>query len=134
MFNENNATFLKLGQSTGQSGKVTVLAVGDPDEWLRQGHMLPHEKMAFLAFEDISEESLRHFSPSVIFSPVLANGFDCIELTLLLRNLAFEGAYRAVAQDLPKPALIEREVSQLYPDLDFKIEIQADLELIETHR
>lgn len=125
MCNENDAAILKFREGTAQSDQVTVLAVGDPEEWRRQGHVLPHEKMAFVAFEDISEETLKHFNPSVIFSPVLANGFDCIELTLLLRNLAFDGAYRAVAQDLPKPALIEREVSQLYPDLDFKIEIQA---------
>lgn len=109
----------------GQSGHVSVLAVGDPEEWRRQGHELPKEKLAFVAFEDISEETLEHFSPSVIFSPVLASRFDCIELTLLLRNLGFTGAYRAVAQNMPKPALIEREVSQLYPKLDFKIEVQA---------
>lgn len=125
MSNEATGTVVTFQSSTSRNRQVTVLAVGDPEEWRRQGHVLPDEKLAFLAFEELTEETMQHYSPSVIFSPVLAHGFDCIELTLLLRNLSYKGAYRAVAQDLPKPALIEREVSQLYPALDFKIEIQA---------
>lgn len=115
----------RLGDHDVKGRSLSVLAVGDPDEWQRQGHVLPQENFSFIAFEDVNEATLERYKPEIIISPVLANGFDCIELTLLLRNLGYQGAYRAVAQEMPKPALIEREVIQLYPDLDFKIEIQG---------
>ena len=113
-------------QETLDQSKVTpVMAVGDPEEWKRQGHGLPYEKLVFVAFEDVDEATLEHFSPSIIFSPVLAHTFDCIELALLLRNLGFNGEYRAIAGDLPRPSLIEREVSQMCPLLNFRIAVAS---------
>lgn len=116
---------IQLMENVSKEQQSTILAVGDPDEWQHQFQSLPQENLAFLAFREVTEAALEEFSPAVIISPVLAKGFDCIELTLLLRNLGYKGAYRALAQDMPKPALIEREVMQLYPDLNFKIELQA---------
>lgn len=103
---------------------VSVLAIGDAKEWTRQGHELPKDNIAFLSFEDVSDAMVEHYSPSIIYSPVLAHAFDCIELALLLRNIGYDGAYRAIAQDLPKPELIEREVSSMCPQLDFQIILQ----------
>jgi hypothetical protein len=107
-----------------EQGRATVLAVGDSEEWLRQGHELPPENVVFVAFGDLSEGTLARFRPTVIVSPVLANEYDCIELTLLLRNVGYKGIYRAVGHNMPRPELIEREVSQLYPELNFQIDIQ----------
>ncbi len=120
-----NADVDQLPENVGKGQKTTILAVGDREEWLRQGHNLPRENLAFVAFEDLTEATLEKYAPTTIISPVLTQGFDCIELTLLLRNLGYRGVYRALAHDMPKPALIEREVMQLYPDLNFKIELQA---------
>ena len=103
---------------------VPVMAVGDPNEWIRQGHALPKDNIAFISFEDVTEATVEHYSPSIIYSPVLAHAFDCIELALLLRNIGYDGAYRAIAQDLSKPELIEREVSTMCPQLEFKIALQ----------
>lgn len=100
---------------------VSILAVGEPNDWRNQGNVLPSNGIAFVAFSDVTEATLEHFSPEVIYSPVLAPSFDCIELALLLNNLGFTGAYRAVASDLPKPELIVREVRQICTRLDFRI-------------
>lgn len=124
MSEDTTGSVVAFRECKDQGANVTVLAVGDLQEWRRTGHALPDEKLAFVAFEDITEETLQHYSPSIILSPVLATGFDCTDLILLLRNLSYKGLYRAIAQDMPKPALIEREVAQLYPGLDFKIEVQ----------
>ena len=59
--------------------------------------------------------------PELIYSPVLARNFDCIELGMLLQNLGFSGTYRAVGQGLPKPELIEREVRQITRWLKFEL-------------
>ncbi len=104
-----------------QSAPISVLAVGDPKEWKQSGKPLQSGGMVFIAFEDVTEEVLAHYSPPVVVSPVLASNFDCIELALLLHNLGFSGEYRAMVNNLPKPELIAREVSQMCPRLSFSI-------------
>jgi hypothetical protein len=104
-----------------QGSAISVLAVGESNDWRMQGGLLPKGGIAFLAFDEVNETTLEHLSPTIVYSPVLAPSFDCIELALLLNRLGYAGAYRAVAQDLPKPDLIEREVRQLCGQLDFRI-------------
>ncbi|NNE88271.1 MAG: hypothetical protein HKN27_09370 [Silicimonas sp.] len=119
------SSVVKIRDNVDHNKVVSVLAVGDPEEWRRQGHDLPKDNVVFMSFDEITEATIENFSPSVIYSPVLAHAFDCIELALLLRHLGFKGEYRAMAQDLPKPDLIEREVSQMCPQLNFKIAAYA---------
>ena len=104
-----------------QQSSVSIVAVGDPVGWAEKGNPMPTEDMAFVAFPDVSEAILSLYNPKVVVSPALATAFDCIELALLLHNIGFKGAYWAVARDLPKPDLIEREVAQMCPRLDFRI-------------
>jgi len=113
--------FSRGTEETGQSSPVTMLAVGEPDEWQQQGKHLPRGAIAFVAFRDITAELLDHLVPTVIVSPVLAPSFDCIELATLLHHLDYPGSYRAVSNSLPKPELIEREVRQVCDRLDFRI-------------
>ena len=100
---------------------VKIIAVGEPTEWTKKRNPLPSENVAFVSFQDITDITLDHLAPSIIYSPVLAQRFDCIELAVLLHNLGFKGEYRAVARDLPKPDLIVREVRQICPRLSFQI-------------
>lgn len=104
-----------------RSRSVKIMAVGEPAEWLRSGNVPPSEGIAFVKFEEITEETLAHYQPETIYSPILAKTFDCIELAMILHMCGFSGQYRAMASNLPNPDLIEREVRQLCPQLDFKI-------------
>lgn len=104
-----------------QNQIVRALAVGDPLEWQRQGHALPTEGLAFIGFHEVTDVTLEYLQPAMVFSPVLAKAFDCIDLALTLHKLGFSGAYRALAVGLPKPVVIEREVRQMCPHLDFAI-------------
>ena len=113
---------LQVSSGTDQSTSIKVLAIGDVDEWRGRGHPLPDGgDITFLEFHQVSGATLELHSPSVIYSPVLARNFDCIELALLLETLGYQGVYRAVANDLPKPSLIEREVRQLCRRLKFEL-------------
>ncbi len=102
---------------------VSVLAVGEPTSWSSQDASLPSGEIAYVPFQDIGESVLDLYNPDVIFSPALATAFDCIELALLLHNLGYAGSYRAIAKDLPNPELVEREVKQICPRLDFQVVI-----------
>lgn len=106
----------------GRHEKISILAVGAPEEWKRQGKALPsHGKLAFVAFHEVTGYLLDKLNPAAVVSPVLAKGFDCIDLAQVLHSLDFKGPYRAAAPDLPKPKLIESEIAQLCPRLDFQI-------------
>lgn len=103
------------------SSSLKALAVGDSEEWLREGYYVPADGVAFVAFSDIDENVLKTLSPTIVLSPLLANAFDCIDLALLLSKLGYTGRYHAFSQNVPKPNVIEREVRQLCPKLTFKI-------------
>lgn len=106
----------------GNASFVKILAIGEPDEWHDQGNSMPAGgQISFLSIQDLSEETLNHFRPSIIYSPVLARRFDCIELAMLLGSIGFEGAYKAFANNLPKPEVIEREVRQMCRRFTFEI-------------
>jgi hypothetical protein len=120
-----NALFLNEGSFTSvdREGEhsVKVLAVGELEDWRGQGNSFPSGGLAFIAFHQVTQENLEHFDPEMVCSPVLARSFDCIELAVLLHNLSYTGMYTAYGNDLPKPDLIEREVRQLCPRLDFRM-------------
>ena len=105
-----------------RTANKAILAVGEPGEWAQKGNDLPdNEDMIFVAYDEVTEKNLHFYQPSLIVSPALSPVFDCIELAMLLRNIGYKGAYRAVVRDLPKPELIEREVNSACPLLDFGI-------------
>lgn len=111
-----------IDAQTGSSDYLKVLAIGDPDEWCEKGNPLPSGgQVSFLAFHELTAEALAHYKPSIIYSPVLAHGFDCIEMAVALRDAGFDGIYRAYASNLPKPEVIEREVRQFCQTFTFEI-------------
>jgi hypothetical protein len=57
----------------------------------------------------------------VVLSPVVAPGFDAVELAARLRASGFRGRWLAYADDLPDRALIVSEVEEVAPDLRFDL-------------
>lgn len=105
-----------------ESGRPIVLAVGDLTEWLSKGREVPvGGKVAFVEFSDLTRELFEIYGPSFVLSPLLAHGFDCIDVSQVLQSLGFKGQYRAMAHNVPDPGLIKREISAICPDVDFDI-------------
>jgi hypothetical protein len=101
--------------------RVVAVAVGEPVEWSHAGDALPEEGVAFVSIEEVTERLIVLHAPTVVFSPVVARRFDCIDLATRLSQIGYLGPYRAIAKDLPRPELIEREVRQAFPNIDFAI-------------
>lgn len=100
----------------------TVLAVGDIDEWRRHGGDLPADtRLAFTDFRSVTAELFEIMAPTLVLSPLLARGFDCIDLAQVLHGIGFRGRYRAVADLLPDPGMIRREIAGICPGLDFDV-------------
>ena len=102
-------------------GAVRIVAVGDPSDWEAAKSPLPTGQIAFLSFDEVTAERLGRLKPKVIYSPVLARNFDCVDLAVLLHEIGFDGVYTANGQGLPKPELIVREVRHMCPRLNFEI-------------
>ena len=108
--------------SLGAQQHTRILAVGSPEEWARESYQTRlYLNISFVAFHEITAALLETLRPEAVVSPALARNFDCIELACLLHNLDFRGAYRATAYDLPNPQVIENEISELCPRLDFRL-------------
>ncbi len=74
-----------------------------------------------LEFDELRDAVLAIHDPQLIFSPVVAKGFDCIDVAARLSELAYAGAYRAIAHRLPNPDIVKREVRAVFPGLDFDV-------------
>ena len=84
------------------------------------------DQIVFAEFEEINVSTLDMFEPDAIVSPVVANTFDCIDLVQKLLELGYRGVYRAIAQQMPNPEIVRREVRALHPALDFDILILSE--------
>ncbi|MGI9395827.1 MAG: hypothetical protein ACR2OY_14365 [Boseongicola sp.] len=111
---------VSLGGTDDQT--VAILAVGDSEEWLRQGNsQLTEGSILFVSIEDVTSPLLDRLCPTVVISPALSHQFDCIDLAQILHSIDFKGRYRAVSAELPDPKMVQREIRHLCPGLDFAV-------------
>ncbi len=104
---------------------VSILAVGEPEEWLQSGHATPiTSSVQFVSINEVNETLLEHLCPTVVISPALSRRFDCIDLAQILCSHRYQGRYRAVSRELPNPTMVEREIRSLCPGLDFAILVE----------
>jgi hypothetical protein len=116
------ATEVGAGPASDNLQTATVLAVGDIDEWRRHGGDLPADsRLAFTDFRSVTAELFQVMAPTLVLSPLLARGFDCIDLAQVLHAMGYRGRYRAVADLLPDPGMIRREIATICPGLDFDV-------------
>jgi hypothetical protein len=57
----------------------------------------------------------------MVLSPMVGDGFDCLDVAQLLFARGYNGRYRVMAPNLPNPGIIRQEVRTLCPGLDFDI-------------
>ncbi|GKY87659.1 hypothetical protein [Sinisalibacter aestuarii] len=96
-----------------------VLTVGDVAA--DQAADIAPREVIHADFADVSAAALERWAPDIVISPLVGEGFDCLDLANLLTEAGFAGRYLGAAGSLPKPAVVRREVRACYPDLDFDI-------------
>jgi len=85
---------------------------------------LPHsagDKIVFARFDDVGAAMLARIAPDLILAPLMAPEFDILDLARRLTRCGYRGALRAMARQIPNPALVRAELAQLCPDLDFDL-------------
>lgn len=119
------------GNHPAGAAPITVLAVGSPEYWMDCGFAAADRgQLVVVEFEELMDSALAIHDPQMVVTPVVARGFDCIDVAAILSGFGFRGAYRAVTRRLPNPEIVRREVQAAYPGLDFDIvTVSADEQL-----
>lgn len=107
-----------------------ILVVGDLSVWKSSGCALSGDTMiTFAEISNVTPELLDTMRPDIVLSPLLCHSFDCLDLAQLLSEHEFEGRYRVIAPNLPKPDVIAAEIKLLSPNLDFSFIFESETEL-----
>jgi len=110
----------RIEAATANAPSPRILAVGELSRWIQSGkNVVKHPQIAFADITEVDETLLETLGTEMVVSPVLCNAFDCLDLAEQLQACNFRGKYRAIAQNLPNPALVRREVKAQCPDVDF---------------
>lgn len=107
----------------------TLLALGgDPylhslsTDIYRISHVT-HARFSTMTAQDFDDQSI-HLVASVPF----CDQTDCVEIGQHLDKIGFQGIYLIMVPPLPNPTLIERELRQLYPRLNFRVHTPDEVE------
>jgi len=121
-----NAEFSSLNDLVPTQPKKT-LVIGDMDRWRAQGRALPDlDGLQFTDLQSLNDNMLAEYAPQIVFSPLMSNKFDAIDVARHLADLAFAGNYRAVTETVPNAEMIRAEVRQIAPKIDFDLVILPD--------
>lgn len=112
---------LSYAAPNGASDAV-LLIVGDIARWRRAGRKLPDlDGLVFAEMCDLTACLMHQVKPDIVVSPVIATGFDVVDLARFLHETGYLGQYRAISDGLPNLSIIRREVRQVAPRLDFSV-------------
>ncbi len=101
---------------------LQMLVIGDVERWLADGRNLPRlSQLRFAELADLDSALLEQIGPDMVLAPLLAVGFDVLDVALRLHDLGFGGRLRAISPLLPNPGVVTREVAHLCPGLDFEL-------------
>ncbi|WP_341366074.1 hypothetical protein [Yoonia sp. BS5-3] len=99
-----------------------TLVVGDLARWEAEGRMsTPPTDFEFVEIKSLTAEVVDQVDPDIILSPLVADDFDAVDVAAKLRDLQFDGKYRAISDVLPDADLIRKEIRAFAPQLDFDL-------------
>jgi hypothetical protein len=105
-----------------------VLVVGSCASWrTRQGRPESLPGFLFCDYGDLALVMGGRPVVDIVLSPLMARGFDALDVAIQLAGMGFVGRYRAVVDDLPDRSLVCREVRHAAPQLDFDVVLAADV-------
>ena len=103
-----------------------ALAIGDPGTQAR-GLLdaATGAEVVLAGYDALDGALLARHRPLVVISHVLGRGFDALDLARRLRSLGFRGRYAVLADGLPCPMLVRREIADACPGLDVAMVVEG---------
>jgi hypothetical protein len=100
----------------------TILAVGEDFSRARCGRERKTNATTFASFAEVTPVLVDALDPEIVISSVLGHNFDCVDLAEKLCEMGFEGRYRLIADGLPRPDVVIKEIRALFPTLRVELE------------
>lgn len=96
-----------------------ILVVGNVRTWIAQGRDLPQESgFRYLDYAEMDAAALADAAPGIVLSPLVANGFDALDVAARLYTLGFTGRFRVLCPKLPHPDMVLNELRAQAPGID----------------
>lgn len=90
--------------------------------------------VAHLQFAHLNSTSLNALQPDFIIAPLFCPDIDCLDVGEALQSLGYQGCTLFVSDNLPNPAMIEKEIRQQVPALHFHILPRSSLRQLIARR
>ena len=104
------------------TSKARLLIVGDLAVWRRSGRDWSScQCVTYSNPSDVTKPFLQVISPDVVVSAVVGFGYDAIDIAKRLSDAGYRGRYRCIAAAVPDHTIIQQEVAQSSPSVDFAI-------------
>jgi hypothetical protein len=99
-----------------------ILVIGNLRTWEREGRPVPDlDGFRFASFAELDEQHLTDPVPDVVFSALMGESFDAVDVARRLAELGYAGRYRALSNAVPSSDTIRDEIRDVAPDLDFDL-------------
>ncbi|MCG3266191.1 hypothetical protein [Yoonia sp. I 8.24] len=120
MFHSNTAA--QVVDFPHRTPQLKTIVIGDVARWQAQGmNVAPMDGLRFVAIDAICADTLAEFAPETIFSPLIADTFDALEVAQFLATSAYAGRYCAISDPLPDREAVITEISKHAPGISFDI-------------
>ncbi len=102
----------------GRGAEPRLLAVGEPRSLQLSASGIPRDaNVIFAHFANLSRAHILAVRPDVVLSPLVSEGFDCLELAIMLHAWRFGGEFWIAATRLPRPSVVLNEIRNSCPGL-----------------
>ena len=106
----------------GEADQPLTLVIGDQRAWdVNASHPPFIEGFKFIDIDALEAKVFDNFPAAIVLSALMTRNQDAIEIARKLKEFSFEGRYRVIADALPNPDLVAREVKAAAPDIDFEV-------------
>ena len=115
---------VELNPCASTSDQLTgpTLVIGNISRWNAEGRVtVSFDQVRFTDMKGLTADILQCASPDIIFSPLVGDDFDVMEVATRLSELGYKGRYRAISQNVPNIDMIRNEVRTHAPELDFDL-------------
>ncbi|MEO0486358.1 MAG: hypothetical protein AAF092_10650 [Pseudomonadota bacterium] len=114
--------FTDTARPLGTNSEPDIIWVGSRESCYKHGGaFLDESQVCVVSFEDMTASLIDRVRPAHIYSCLFASDFDGTELAIRLQSSGFHGHYTAIAEDVPDPEVILRDVRMAAPTLHFDL-------------
>lgn len=114
-------TIEKIVATLGGGEKLNITLIG-LDPTTRDAISLPGDaQITEMRFGSFREDEFVSSKPDLVVCPLFGDGFDVIAVLDLLESIGFSGRFAAIAEALPRPELVRKEVRTRAKNIHFDL-------------